>query len=128
MYNSLGPVDLGTVEKVEEVITDEERARQARVAARPLLSEILNLHDFEVCSLSFEQMVSFLTLPRLLVGWSCQRKRGRIILRLPMMRSPTAKTTLLSTGKPACIVYISFLRYLTQRVVPSSHSPGCHQS
>ncbi|KAG9312199.1 FMN-dependent dehydrogenase-domain-containing protein [Chiua virens] len=43
----LGPVDLGTVKKVEEVITDEERARQARFAVRPALSEILNLHDFE---------------------------------------------------------------------------------
>ncbi|KAF8552935.1 hypothetical protein OG21DRAFT_1317694 [Imleria badia] len=43
----LGPVDLGTVEKVEEVISDAERARQARIAGRPLLSEILNLHDFE---------------------------------------------------------------------------------
>ncbi|KIK95771.1 hypothetical protein PAXRUDRAFT_826689 [Paxillus rubicundulus Ve08.2h10] len=43
----LGPVDLETVEKVEEVITNEERTRQARLAARPLLSEILNLHDFE---------------------------------------------------------------------------------
>lgn len=30
-------------------ITDEERARQERIAARPPLSEILNLHDFEVC-------------------------------------------------------------------------------
>ncbi|KAF8435122.1 FMN-dependent dehydrogenase-domain-containing protein [Boletus edulis BED1] len=43
----LGPVDPGTVEKIEEVITAEERARQARIAARPHLSEILNLHDFE---------------------------------------------------------------------------------
>jgi hypothetical protein len=37
------------VEKVEVTITDEERARQDRIAARPPLSEILNLHDFEVC-------------------------------------------------------------------------------
>ncbi|KAF9243240.1 FMN-dependent dehydrogenase-domain-containing protein [Melanogaster broomeanus] len=43
----LGPVDLETVEKVQETITDEERARQARFAARPPISEILNLHDFE---------------------------------------------------------------------------------
>ena len=69
------------MEKAEEVITEEERARQARVAARPPLSEILNLHDFEVCILSFEQMVSFLTLPRLLLGWSCQRKHGHTILQ-----------------------------------------------
>lgn len=33
------------------MITDEERARQARVAARPSLSEIISLHDFEVCNL-----------------------------------------------------------------------------
>ncbi|TFK74629.1 cytochrome b2 [Pluteus cervinus] len=43
----LGSVDLKTVEKVEVVITSEERARQERVAARPPLSEVLNLHDFE---------------------------------------------------------------------------------
>lgn len=110
IYGSLGPVDLGTVEKVEEVITDEERARQARVAARPLLSEILNLHDFEVCGLSFRQMVSFLTLPRLLLGWSCQKRRGRTILRLPMMRLPTAKITLLSTGKLASMVHVNILQ------------------
>ncbi|KAG5647070.1 hypothetical protein DXG03_001440 [Asterophora parasitica] len=43
----LGPVALDTVQKVEIVITDEEKARRARVAARPPLDEILNLHDFE---------------------------------------------------------------------------------
>lgn len=43
----LGSVDPTTVEKVEVKITDEERARQERIAARPPLSEILNLHDFE---------------------------------------------------------------------------------
>ncbi|KAF9012548.1 FMN-dependent dehydrogenase-domain-containing protein [Cyathus striatus] len=43
----LGPVDVGTVEKVEVKITDEEKARLERVANRPALSEILNLHDFE---------------------------------------------------------------------------------
>lgn len=47
---SLGPVDLDTVEKVEVKITDAEKARQERIAARPSLDEILNLHDFEVCS------------------------------------------------------------------------------
>ena len=39
---------MDTVEKVEVVITDEEKARLARLAARPPLDEILNLHDFEV--------------------------------------------------------------------------------
>ncbi|KAI0302340.1 hypothetical protein B0F90DRAFT_1714063 [Multifurca ochricompacta] len=43
----LGPVEEGTVEKVEVRITDEEKARLQRVEARPPLSEILNLHDFE---------------------------------------------------------------------------------
>ncbi|KAF8070715.1 FMN-dependent dehydrogenase-domain-containing protein [Lyophyllum atratum] len=43
----LGPVEPNTVEKVEVVITDEEKARQTRISARPPLSEILNLHDFE---------------------------------------------------------------------------------
>ena len=44
----LGAVDLTTVEKVEIKITDEEKARQERVALRPPLDEILSLHDFEV--------------------------------------------------------------------------------
>ncbi|KAF9464966.1 cytochrome b2 [Collybia nuda] len=43
----LGPVDLDTVEKVEIVITDEEKARQERISLRPALDEVLNLHDFE---------------------------------------------------------------------------------
>lgn len=47
-YLSLGAVDSSTVEKVEVVITDAEKDRLARVEARPPLSEILNLHDFEV--------------------------------------------------------------------------------
>lgn len=46
--HSLGPVDPETVEKVEVKITDAEKARLQRVAARPPLEEILNLHDFEV--------------------------------------------------------------------------------
>ncbi|KAF9047445.1 FMN-dependent dehydrogenase-domain-containing protein [Panaeolus papilionaceus] len=43
----LGPVQPDTVEKVEVIVTDEERARQERMSNRPPLSEILNLHDFE---------------------------------------------------------------------------------
>ena len=39
---------MGTVEKVEIKVTDEEKERLARMGARPSLSEILNLHDFEV--------------------------------------------------------------------------------
>ncbi|KAI0767098.1 FMN-dependent dehydrogenase-domain-containing protein [Fomes fomentarius] len=43
----LGVVDPGTVQKVEVQVTDLEKARLERVANRPPLSEILNLHDFE---------------------------------------------------------------------------------
>nr|VWO95682.1 Amidohydrolase family protein [Ganoderma boninense] len=43
----LGSVDPGTVEKVEVEVTDGEKQRLERVANRPSLSEILNLHDFE---------------------------------------------------------------------------------
>ncbi|GBE80753.1 FMN-dependent dehydrogenase-domain-containing protein [Sparassis latifolia] len=43
----LGSVDPDTVLRVEVEITDEERDRQLRMAQRPPLSEILNLHDFE---------------------------------------------------------------------------------
>ena len=45
---SLGPVDQSTVAKVKVEISDEEKARLKKVEARPPLSEILNLHDFEV--------------------------------------------------------------------------------
>ena len=45
---SLGPVAPNTVKKVEITVTDEEKARQERIASRPPLDEILNLHDFEV--------------------------------------------------------------------------------
>ena len=45
---SLGAVDPGTVQKVEVEVTDAEKQRLERVANRPSLSEILNLHDFEV--------------------------------------------------------------------------------
>ena len=38
----------GTAEKVEVKVTEQEKARLQRVEARPPLSEILNLHDFEV--------------------------------------------------------------------------------
>ncbi|TDL18057.1 hypothetical protein BD410DRAFT_822490 [Rickenella mellea] len=43
----LGAVDQSSVERVEVKITDAEKERLARVDARPPLSEILNLHDFE---------------------------------------------------------------------------------
>jgi len=50
LNRSLGPVDQSTVAKVKVEVTDEEKARLKRVEARPPLSEILNLHDFEVDS------------------------------------------------------------------------------
>ncbi|KAI0919049.1 hypothetical protein AcV5_002064 [Taiwanofungus camphoratus] len=43
----LGSVEPDTISKVEVQTTDEEKARQQRVALRPPLTEILNLHDFE---------------------------------------------------------------------------------
>lgn len=46
--SSLGPVNPDTVAKVDVVVTDEEKARQERMQQRPPLTEILNLHDFEV--------------------------------------------------------------------------------
>jgi L-lactate dehydrogenase (cytochrome) len=48
ILGSLGQVEEGTVERVEVKVTEQERARLQRVEARPPLSEILNLHDFEV--------------------------------------------------------------------------------
>ncbi|KAK7691835.1 hypothetical protein QCA50_005239 [Cerrena zonata] len=46
---------MGTVQKVEVKVTDEEKARQERIKARPSLSEILNLHDFEAIARSVMQ-------------------------------------------------------------------------
>ncbi|KAJ7068640.1 FMN-dependent dehydrogenase-domain-containing protein [Mycena amicta] len=43
----LGEVEPDTAEKVIVEVTDEEKARQERMANRPSLAEILNLHDFE---------------------------------------------------------------------------------
>ncbi|KAI0002217.1 FMN-dependent dehydrogenase-domain-containing protein [Russula compacta] len=40
-------IEEGTAEKVEVKVTDQERARLQRAEARPPLSEVLNLHDFE---------------------------------------------------------------------------------
>lgn len=59
---SLGPVDPETVEKVQLVITDQEKARQERMSARPPLDEILNLHDFEVIVYPILQFVLFIPL------------------------------------------------------------------
>lgn len=39
---------MSTVKKVEVHITDEEKSRQERISRKPDLTEILNLHDFEV--------------------------------------------------------------------------------
>ena len=50
--DSLGRVEPDTVEKVEVQVSEEELARQKRIEAKPPLSEILNLHDFEVCAIS----------------------------------------------------------------------------
>jgi L-lactate dehydrogenase (cytochrome) len=47
-FISLGKVDPGSVTKVVKEITVEEEGRQERIKNKPLLREILNLHDFEV--------------------------------------------------------------------------------
>ncbi|EKM53383.1 uncharacterized protein PHACADRAFT_259730 [Phanerochaete carnosa HHB-10118-sp] len=44
----LGVIDASTVVKAVKEVTEEEKARQAALAARPPLDNILNMHDFEV--------------------------------------------------------------------------------
>lgn len=44
----LGVIDESTVTKAVKEVTAEEMARQAALAARPPLENILNMHDFEV--------------------------------------------------------------------------------
>lgn len=39
---------MNTVKQVVKEITIEEKERQQRISLRPPLTEILNLHDFEV--------------------------------------------------------------------------------
>ncbi|TCD66741.1 hypothetical protein EIP91_000982 [Steccherinum ochraceum] len=48
----LGRVEAGTALQVEVKVTDQEKLRQERMNARPPLSEILNLHDFEAIARS----------------------------------------------------------------------------
>ncbi|KAI0470258.1 FMN-dependent dehydrogenase [Xylaria cf. heliscus] len=43
----MGPVDMNTVAKVEEVEDPDEAARQQRIKEKPLLSQCYNLMDFE---------------------------------------------------------------------------------
>jgi L-lactate dehydrogenase (cytochrome) len=44
----LGEIDPSTITKVVKEVTEEDRRREAVMAARPSLEEIVNLHDFEV--------------------------------------------------------------------------------
>lgn len=48
LSKSLGDVSADTLAKVVKELTVEEKQRNERKALRPPLSEILNLHDFEV--------------------------------------------------------------------------------
>jgi hypothetical protein len=57
---SLGVVEPGTAHMVEVKVSDEEKARRDRMQARPSLSTILNLHDFEVLFLLSLRSQSFL--------------------------------------------------------------------
>lgn len=50
-FSSLGEIDPNTVIAVVKKVTEADQKREALLAARPPLSEILNLHDFEVCAL-----------------------------------------------------------------------------
>ena len=43
----LGPVDMGTVEKVLKEDDPDEEARQQRIKSMPLLEQCFNLMDFE---------------------------------------------------------------------------------
>lgn len=58
-WSSLGNVDVNTLKKVIKELTEEEKERRQRATLRPLLTEILNLHDFEVClSLFFANFIT----------------------------------------------------------------------
>jgi hypothetical protein len=61
-------VEPETAEKVQVTITDEEKARQARINARPPLDEILSLHDFEVRIFIFGLATHYLSLIMKAIG------------------------------------------------------------
>lgn len=96
---SLGDVDPETVLKVEVEVSDQEKARMDRIANRPPLSEILNLHDFEVCPTSTYSHSRILTSGfRQLRERSCRRRHGRTTARQPTTRSRTGRITPRTTG------------------------------
>lgn len=96
---SLGSLEEGTAEKVEVEVTEQERLRLQRVEARPPLSEILNLHDFEVrYFLRFPSRGHLTPIQRRLRDSQCPRRRGHTILQPPMTKLPTARITPPSTG------------------------------
>ena len=45
---SLGDIDASTVAAVVKEVTEEEKRRQAALAARPPVENVLNLHEFEI--------------------------------------------------------------------------------
>ena len=63
---------MNTVKKVEVVVREEDKIRQERFALRPPLSEVLNLHDFEVRHSMHLTLCIYLTIQifRLSRGWS----------------------------------------------------------
>ena len=92
-----------------------------RVEARPPLSEILNLHDFEVRYLLRHTARGFLTpIQRQLRDSRYPRRRGHTILQRRMTRLPTARITPPSTGPYFLISRLErgdflVLRFLTRQ-------------
>jgi hypothetical protein len=104
-------------------ITDEERARQERIAARPPLSEILNLHDFEVCLCGADGVHTYVFY-RPLRNILCQRKLGLITPPQLMTKLRTGRITLPFIGISDCKtnVWNSDRSSVLQDMVPSSNS------
>ena len=122
------------------MVTDVEKERLERVANRPPLSEILNLHDFEVHHFPCIYMLSVypvlidaaVCICRLSRGWSCPRRRGLITALPRKTRSRTVKTTSRTIGEIrertlycGCAWLISGTSY-HQNMVETAYPQGCH--
>ena len=124
-FTSLGAIDASTVEKVLKIVTsDAEKGRLARVEARPHLSEILNLHDFEVRNVNFNgaghaksSCVKYRRSQNKL--WS--RKLGRTTRQPRTTKSRIAKTIWHITESGSVQKFSLMLRRLTFRQIGRAH-------
>lgn len=119
---SLGAVEPDTAEKIEVKITDLEKQRLERVSRRPPLSEVLNLHDFEVrrspSILPRLRALTQNTRTRLLRNSLCLKRHGRTTPLQRTTKSRTERTMLHTTGEDSLYQLFSSHVRLTNPMAP----------